>query len=47
VKLEIEDKLAQAILDYLSNKPYVEVFQLIQGLQRMPEIKEDDNGQES
>jgi hypothetical protein len=41
MKFEISKELAQAILDYLSRRPYVEVVQLINGLTTLKEIKEE------
>jgi hypothetical protein len=42
---KITEQSAQAILDYLSKRPYVEVFQLvriIQGLEILQEVKAED-----
>lgn len=39
MKYEIEDKLAQALLNYLAEQPYKEVVQLIQGLLSLKQIK--------
>jgi len=40
MKSEISEELAQAILNYLSTKPFAEVVKLVQGLQSLQEIKE-------
>jgi hypothetical protein len=31
----IDEELAQAILDYLTTKPYCEVYELVRGLQQL------------
>lgn len=38
---KINKQLVQAILNYFAKKPYVEVWQLIQELQKVEEIKEE------
>ena len=38
---KIDKKVAQAILDYLARQPYTDVFELVQALQNLEEIKED------
>ena len=35
MKFTIDEKLANAVLNYLANRPYLEVANLIQGLQTM------------
>lgn len=41
-KFIIDAKVATEILNYLVNKPYIEVFQLVQGLQAIkPAPKEE------
>jgi hypothetical protein len=42
-KLIIDAQLAQAILDYLVQRPYAEVYQLVAALQRMEAVAEGDN----
>ncbi len=37
---KIEQNVAQAMLDYLATQPYKEVFQLVNALQSLEEIKE-------
>lgn len=34
----IDDQLGNNILNYLAKHPYIEVYQLIQGLQNIPEF---------
>jgi hypothetical protein len=38
-KFEVEGKLLQAILEYLANQPYKDVFQLINGIQQLKPMK--------
>lgn len=33
----IKEDLANHVLNYLAGRPYVEVYQLVQGLQQLPE----------
>jgi len=40
---KIEKKLAEGILNYLASKPYAEVAGLINGLQKLEEVKEAEN----
>jgi len=40
-KFEINENLAQAILNYLAGQPYGEVFTLIKGLQGIKDIVEE------
>jgi hypothetical protein len=40
---EIDQKLANDIINYLSQKPYIEVFELIARLQQLKEIKKEEN----
>lgn len=35
----IDEKLAQAILQYLATRPYAEVFQLIGGIQQLKRVE--------
>lgn len=39
---EIDEKLLQAILDYLSKRPFIEVANLINGLAKSPRVEEKD-----
>ncbi len=39
---EIEDQLAQAVLNYLATRPYQDVFQLIAQLQALKSRDDDD-----
>ena len=41
MKFIIDEKLAQAILDYLIQKPYREVAALINDLLKLERVKED------
>ena len=41
MKFIIDEKLAQAILDYLIQKPYREVAALINDILRLERVKED------
>ncbi len=44
-KYEIDEKLANELLNYLAQKPYLEVFQLVAAIQRLGEIRyNDDDG---
>ena len=40
VKFEIEEKLAQAVLNYLAQKPYAEVAPLIAELMQLKKVEE-------
>ena len=42
---KITNEQITVLLKYLSSKPYVEVFQLIQLLGSLPEIESKDGGQ--
>jgi hypothetical protein len=42
MKFEIEDTLAQAILNYLAERPYKEVMQLINDMVKLTPIKEEN-----
>jgi len=37
----ISQELAQALLNYLAQRPYAEVFELVAALQALPEAEED------
>jgi len=38
---KLTEQLGQELLNYLASRPYAEVFQLVQKLQTLEEIKED------
>ena len=38
MEFKIKGELAQAVLNYLAQRPYSEVFQLVQGLQQLEKI---------
>ena len=46
MKFEIQDTLANAILQYLAERPYKEVMQLIAELTKLKPIKEDEFGRD-
>jgi hypothetical protein len=46
MRLEIDDKLAQAIVDYLVQKPYREVAGLVSELLKLTPAKEDKAAKE-
>lgn len=37
----IDEKLANAILNYLASRPYVEVFQLVEALKGLKKVEEE------
>jgi hypothetical protein len=39
---EIKKELLEAMLNYLANKPYIEVFQLVNALQNLKESEQKD-----
>ena len=39
-KYELSGDVLKVVLEYLAKRPYMEVFNLIHVLQRLPEIKE-------
>jgi len=45
-KFIIDEELAQAILNYLANRPFIEVYKMVQALQNVKEhveqVKEKD-----
>ena len=43
INMQISTELAQAILNYLANRPYGEVFQLITAIQAAAQPKEQDD----
>ncbi len=43
MKYEIEERLAQAVLDYLSTRPYREVFSLVSGLTSLKKIEDGES----
>jgi hypothetical protein len=40
---KITPELTKALLTYLANRPYIEVYQAVQALQSLEEIKEAEN----
>jgi hypothetical protein len=38
---KISPELTKALLNYLANRPYLEVYQAVQALQSLEEIKEE------
>jgi len=40
---KLNEELANKLLNYLASKPFAEVFQLIQQLQKLEQIKEEVN----
>ena len=39
-EFKVSEELATAVLNYLAGRPYVEVFQLVNALQKLEEIKQ-------
>lgn len=44
---EISEDLANAVLAYLTKRPYVEVYQMVAGLQGLKEIKAEPVAEQS
>ena len=44
--MTLSPELMQAIMNYLANKPYAEVFQIINAIQAEASAKADDKAQE-
>jgi len=41
---KIEEQILNGVIQYLSTKPYAEVFKIMSVLSKLEEIKEDENG---
>lgn len=46
MNLQINQELAQAILNYLVTKPYAEVYGLVQGIQKLQPVEVPNDSSE-